>query len=203
MSARLLTVARSRKQSVLTRNESSVAPPRSIFRFRLWHTFVIIAVAAWGIQSFPICGSTPAVVRIETMKVSYDEIWKKHWAILECKFIKPAFDPGSPVKETFCCCFAVGESFDFGNDYVVGDTLSFRYQRYDFGPLKENDPRVRVLDKFFGLRVLPREYAGSLFVLVSEIDADEDAADHAASGARPTAPGNPDTERASQGSNSL
>lgn len=154
-------------------NLRTTKPSRSIFRFRLWHTFVILAIAAWVIQSIPICGSTPATVQIETMKVTYDDQWRKHWAILECRFIKPKFDPESPLKQKFRCFFAVDESFDFGDQYKIGDKLSFRFQLYDFGPIKKSDPRVRVLDRFFGLKVLPQEYEGSLFVLRSKVEPNE------------------------------
>ena len=158
-----------------THEESCDTPTRKYFRFRLWHTFVIVAVAAWVVQNYRICGSTPAVVQIKTMKVTYDEQWKKHWAILQCEFIKPEFDPTAKLKQTFRCFFAVEETFDFGDKYSVGDELRFRFQLYDFGPLEKSDPRIRVLDKCFAIKVMPTEYEGNLFVLVSELETkDED-----------------------------
>jgi hypothetical protein len=143
---------------------------RSIFSFRLWHVFVLFFVAAWIIQSVPICGSTPAVVEITAMQINHDEQWNRYWATLDCKFIRPKFGPKSAVKQTFSSFFAVNKDFSFGDNYKVGDQLRFRFQEFDFGPVEKSDPREIILRNFFGLEVLPREYPGSLYVLSTEID---------------------------------
>lgn len=121
------------------------------------------------IQYIPICGSTPATVEIERIEIVHDKDWDKRWAILDCRFIKPS-TIANLDSNTFECFFAVNDAFSFGKRYKVGDSLHFRFQRYDFGPVKKKDPRLLVLKKFFGIEAMPNEYGDELFVLVSESD---------------------------------
>ena len=111
----------------------------------------------------------PAAVEIERIEVVHDKHWDKRWAILKCRFIEPHTIAKSE-RNTFECFFAVNESFSFGDRYTIGSNLHFRFQSYDFGPVKKRDPRLLVLKKFFGIEVLPTEYGSDLFVLVSESD---------------------------------
>lgn len=119
-----------------------------------------------AIPYVPICGSTPTKVEIERIDIVHDKNWDKRWALLDCRFLAPGFLANSD-RNSFQCFFAVDESFSFGSQYTVGDRLNFRFQRYDFGPVKKNDPRLIVLKKFFGIETMPSQY-GELLVLVSE-----------------------------------
>lgn len=128
--------------------------------FRLWHLFVLVAVAAWFIPEITICGNCQAELEIEVMQVHLDEQWGKRWACLDCRFIKPKHK----ANESMRCFIEVDEDFSFDQKHQVGDTLRFRYQYKKFGDWEKEDPATIMLGKFFGWDVEPGRFADGLYV---------------------------------------
>ncbi len=138
----------------------------SLFRFRLWHIFAIIAVAAWYAPNLTIFGNSLAIVEIEKISVSHDDIWEKHWAILDGRFIAPGFLKRKKLQ----CFIEVDSDFRFSDEYEVGDCLKFRYQHKEFGSWAKEDPRQIIVREFFGFRVVPMQYDSGLLIRVGQTE---------------------------------
>ena len=135
-------------------------------RIRIWHLFVLIAAAAWYAPRMTILGNCPADVVIEKMTINHDENWGKYWATFDSRFVGPGF----LEDERLDCFIEVPESFSFGDKYKVGDHLKFRYQYKDFGSWVQEDPRQKVIKKFFGIQVVGSDGDPGLMYHVGKIE---------------------------------
>ena len=134
-------------------------------KIRLWHLFVLVAIAAVTIPQLKIMGVSRAVLEIEDLQLNLDEQWGKRWATFDCRFVEPRELAGQPLH----CFIEVDHDFTFGK-HKVGDKLNFRYQSDEFMDKKAQDPRRLVLKKFFGLEAIPSKYEDGLYIRVG-IDA--------------------------------
>jgi len=153
------------------KNESQNNDPKNprrrwLPRLRIWHLFIVIALAAWYAPRMTILGNCPADIVIEKMAINHDENWGKYWATFDSRFVGPGF----LEDERLDCFIEVPESFTFGDKYKIGDHLRFRYQYRDVGSWKKEDPRQKVIKKFFGINVMGSDDDPGLMYHVGELD---------------------------------
>lgn len=148
--------------------------PKTMWRFklRIWHLFVVIALAAYYAPKIGIFGNYQAVLEVEDLQINLDEQWGKRWATFDCTFERPQHRKG----ERLHCFIEVDDKFDFGH-HKIGDQLIFRYQEKEFWNFEQQDPRQLVLKKFFGLEVLPSKYEDGLYIRVGIENAKGESSD--------------------------
>ena len=137
-------------------------------RLRLWHLFLLVALAALIIPQMKILGTNRAVMEIEDLQLNLDEQWGKRWATFDCRFHEPSHLTGEPLH----CFIEVGPDFTFGK-HKVGDKLNFRYQEEEFSGKNAQDPRQLVLKKFFGLNAVPSKFEDGLYIRVGIEDPED------------------------------